>query len=115
MKTSNFLEGLGHRICQLALLALGTRCAGNRRLPLAHGRLLSALLGATMIGTGWDAAAQTVTINPGRDNSIYEESNNSNALGGLFAGTTAGGYSRRALLSFDLSAIPAGSRMCFFT
>jgi hypothetical protein len=52
-----------------------------------------------------------VTIQPSQDNSIYSESNNSNALGDLFVGTTNRGAVRRALLEFDLAAsgIPSGS------
>src|SRR2546430_9094649 len=111
MKNRILLGQLSHRIRRLALLATATRCAGNRPSPLAHGRPLSLLLGATMVAAGWVSVAQgaTININPSQDNSIYQESDNSNALGSLFAGTTTGGNARRALLQFSLSAIPAGS------
>ena len=51
-----------------------------------------------------------VSLVPTLDNSIYSESDNSNALGGLFTGRTAIGGIRRALLEFDIAAsIPAGA------
>ncbi len=73
--------------------------------------LRSVFFGATVLSTGWSTLtkADTVLINPSKDNSIYSENNNSNALGGLFAGTTTGGSVRRALLQFDLSGIQVGS------
>lgn len=47
---------------------------------------------------------------PQKDNTIYSESNNSNALGQhLFIGRTGNGDTRRALLRFDLTGIAAGS------
>lgn len=57
------------------------------------------------------ARADTVTITASADNTIYSESGQlSDALGdGIFAGTTGVGNVRRALLRFDLSAIPPGS------
>lgn len=51
-----------------------------------------------------------ISLIPTLDNSIYSESNNSNALGGLFTGQTVGGTTRRALLEFDIAgSIPAGA------
>jgi hypothetical protein len=51
---------------------------------------------------------QTITFSPGKDNTLYEESVNSNAKGqNIFTGKTApqgGPSNRRALLSFPLSA-----------
>jgi glucose/arabinose dehydrogenase len=45
-----------------------------------------------------------------KDNTIYSEANNSNALGKhLFIGKTGNGAIRRALVRFDVSSIPAGS------
>jgi glucose/arabinose dehydrogenase len=45
-----------------------------------------------------------------KDNTIYSEANNSNALGQhLFIGKTGNGAIRRALVRFDVSSIPAGS------
>ena len=46
------------------------------------------------------------------DNSIYSESDSSNALGvNLFVGRNNGGNLRRALVKFDLSSIPPGSQI----
>jgi glucose/arabinose dehydrogenase len=45
-----------------------------------------------------------------KDNTIYSEANNSNALGQhLFIGKNGNGEPRRALVRFDVSEIPAGS------
>lgn len=83
------------------------------RHSVTRKRLLPMLMAATGIAAGLGSVAQsaTVVINPNQDNSIYSESDNSNALGGLFAGETVGGNLRRALLEFDIagSGIPAGS------
>ena len=62
-------------------------------------------------------AQTTVTLTPSKDNTIYESSSGSLSNGAgsyLFAGTTGTGgatASRRALIAFDLSSIPAGSRV----
>jgi hypothetical protein len=75
-------------------------------------KLASALFGAFAIvfGCCFSAQATTIVLNPIQDNSIYSESNNSNALGGLFTGETANGDLRRALMEFDIADnIPAGS------
>ncbi len=53
--------------------------------------------------------AQTVTLTPSKDNSIYQENANSAGLGQLYAGLTCTNNRRRALLQFDLSSIPAGA------
>lgn len=59
------------------------------------------------------ADASIVSIAPDRDNTLYEidDGSISNGTGNyLFAGTTATGARRRALLRFDVSAaVPAGS------
>ena len=57
------------------------------------------------------ALASTVDLAPVRDNSIYSESSSlSNGAGvDVFAGRTAVGSRRRALVAFDLTGIPAGS------
>lgn len=59
------------------------------------------------------APADVLSLEPERDNTMYEDSpgTNSNGSGSyIFAGFQASnGWSRRALLRFDLSAIPAGS------
>lgn len=62
-------------------------------------------------GISFLSAAQTVTLTADRDNTIYAESNStSNGAGDfIFAGTSGasnGGARRRALVHFDLSAIP---------
>lgn len=54
--------------------------------------------------------ADQLIATPAADSSIYSEGDYSNSKGSnLFAGTTNGGAVRRALMKFDLSAIPAGS------
>jgi hypothetical protein len=59
------------------------------------------------------SAAGIVALNPSRDTSIFEESNNAGGNGALFVGHTAGNLNttvRRALTYFDVSgSIPAGS------
>ncbi len=57
----------------------------------------------------WCFNQTTVMLTPNKDNSIYDESTNSNALGDLFAGRNGGGDIRRALLSFDVSGIPSNA------
>ncbi len=56
--------------------------------------------------------ADTTTLSPTKDNTLYESNDGTLSNGGgfyLFAGTTAGNDKRRAVLHFDLSSIPAGS------
>ncbi len=56
------------------------------------------------------AAPVTASFTPQKDNSIFSEGSLSNAKGlGLFAGNTQSGATRRALLKFDLSSIPASA------
>jgi len=58
------------------------------------------------------ASAADVTLSSSQDNTIYGFGalDNSNGVGWhLFAGATASGSERRALMQFDLSSIPAGS------
>jgi hypothetical protein len=52
-----------------------------------------------------------VSLTPNLDTSIYSESNNSNALGSLYAGATPTAIIRRALVQFDIasSGIPSGA------
>lgn len=50
-----------------------------------------------------------LTLDPAKDNSIFAEEL-SNATGNLFAGTSPVGNLRRALLTFDLTSLPVGSR-----
>lgn len=57
------------------------------------------------------AHAAAVTLGADKDTSIFQNNVN-NSLGGgpgFFAGTNANNSPRRALISFDLSSIPAGS------
>lgn len=59
------------------------------------------------------ARADVVSLAPARDNTLYEDANGSISNGAgqhLFAGTTAEGDVRRALLFFDMtSAVPNGA------
>ncbi|HET9233640.1 MAG TPA: DNRLRE domain-containing protein, partial [Candidatus Eisenbacteria bacterium] len=57
------------------------------------------------------AEATTVTIGASSDNTMYaEDGARSNGAGNyVFTGATDDGFARRALMRFDLSAIPAGS------
>ena len=57
-------------------------------------------------------SADLITLEPKHDNTLYEDPQGLLANGSgqyLFAGLTATGAKRRALLSFDLSDIPQGS------
>ncbi len=70
--------------------------------------MFAALVAAA--GCTISAHGVVVSLVPSLDNSIYSESESSNALGGLFTGRTAGVGIRRALLEFDIAAsIPAGA------
>jgi hypothetical protein len=66
-----------------------------------------------LVGSNTDAQLTTVTITASKDNSIYQESENSNGVGiGLFSGTITAannGAPRRGLIYFDLSSVPPGS------
>lgn len=58
------------------------------------------------------AAADVVSLQAAQDNTLYENASGSlsNGVGpGLFAGQNSQNLRRRALVAFDLSAIPAGS------
>jgi hypothetical protein len=59
------------------------------------------------------AQVSTATLRPMHDNSIYADfPDNSNALGDLYAGNTATGVARRALLSFDVAGgLPGGAQV----
>jgi hypothetical protein len=63
---------------------------------------------------GGVVSAETVTLNPLKDNTLYETptGNLSNGQGDwIFAGRTLQGFARRAVLAFDLSSIPEGSEI----
>ena len=72
------------------------------------------LASALLLGSS-PAAAATITLEADRDNTIFSESGvRSNGSGPyLFAGNTGLGlgFTRRALITFDVSAIPAGARI----
>lgn len=71
--------------------------------------IYTTLLGLT-IGLGTSYAQTTVTLTPSQDNCIYADNvNGSNGRGNIFAGTTCGNKTRRALIQFDLSSIPSGA------
>jgi hypothetical protein len=71
------------------------------------------LIGALMGGTSLLAQSTTVIITASKDNSIFQEVENSNGAGiGLFSGATGAannGAPRRALIYFNLGSIPPGS------
>ncbi len=71
------------------------------------------LLAVVMAGVSDEAIADVLTLNPVKDNTIYEDTPGTNSNGSgvfLFSGTQASvGWARRALMQFDLSGIPAGS------
>ena len=72
---------------------------------------LASLVLAVATATAGLSAQTTVSITPTKDNSIYSElPNNSNALGFLFVGQNAAGFSRRCLMHFDVAGnVPAGA------
>ncbi|UCF35295.1 MAG: DNRLRE domain-containing protein, partial [Acidobacteriota bacterium] len=75
--------------------------------------LIPLFLMATALGT---AFGQQATFYPSKDTSIYQESENSNALGtGLYVGKNTQDNLRRALLAFDLTSIPQGSTITSVT
>jgi spore coat protein A len=87
----------------------------RHRHTLAQTTLAAALLLAAAL-----ASAAQVTINPVKDNTIYQgtdpatgevfEDNSCGAGAEVYAGTTNDGFNRRALLQFDIAgAVPAGS------
>lgn len=85
----------------------------NSRVRRRHAVVVGVLMAVASCLAGWCPMARgaIVTIHPSQDNSIYSESDTSNALGQLYAGMTPLGAVRRALLEFDVAAsgIPSGS------
>lgn len=82
------------------------------RSSQVRGPLIAALLAALTVPTS--VAADVVTLNANHDNTLIEAPlGNSNGTGdGIYSGRVnvfGNGTLRRALLSFDLSSIPAGS------
>lgn len=74
-------------------------------------RFLFALIALFLCFAAGVRAQTTVTVTADRDNTIYFfATGNSNGLGHLFAGSTAIGEFRRALVHFDVAgAVPAGA------
>jgi hypothetical protein len=67
---------------------------------------------AVVASAAFAAWADTATLIPVKDNTLFEDTagGTSNGAGpNVFVGNNAQGSSRRALLAFDLSSIPAGS------
>ena len=76
------------------------------------GRFLGLLL--AMVPTASLSAQTNWTITPDRDATLYEDAAGTLANGSgtaMFVGTTNSAAKRRGLVHFDLSAIPAGSRV----
>jgi len=83
------------------------------RCRLLHCLIVVWPMAASFFIVGW-AAADVVDLSPLKDNTIYQTPvENSNGAGdGIFVGRVGalgGSTSRRGLIAFDLSAIPAGS------
>ena len=74
-------------------------------------RALLIVSGAALLLAAGTARADSVTLVPAQDNTLYQESGAlSNGVGtALFVGRVNNGLRRRALLRFDLATIPAGS------
>lgn len=92
--------------------------AGRRRPVPARARARCACVLVAAAGAWANAAPAraaisiTLTLTPERDNTLYEDVSGtlSNGAGPhLFAGATADGLRRRALLRFDLSTLPANA------
>src|SRR5260370_24345123 len=74
--------------------------------------LRSLLIGLVLrVACAATAAANTVSLPPRKDNTIYSERQNTNGGGQyFFVGTTVDNVYRRSIISFDVaSAVPAGS------
>jgi len=80
---------------------------------MALGWKWAAMLLAFAIVAGRSARADTVTLNPIQDNTLYQDDFGQTSDGSgqhFFAGRTAAGKIRRGLISFDIAGnIPAGS------
>ncbi len=75
-------------------------------------RFLAFAAAASLLCLARAAAADTATLFPAKDNTLYESTAGafSNGAGSfMFAGRSADGVKRRAVLAFDLSSIPAGA------
>ncbi len=94
--------------------AVGRKGLESSEKPGVRGRRLAWGAALCAILVAGSAAAESVTIEPSKDNTIYEEGDLSNGKGQyLFVGRTSsvGGNSRRrALLAFDVAgSVPAGA------
>ena len=88
---------------------LGRRA--KRRVLSRRTRLSVAVCAITLTVAALSCTeSATVVIHPNQDTSIYSESDNSNAVGALYSGTTNRDAIRRALLRFDIAgSIPPGA------
>ncbi len=75
-------------------------------------RMLAGVMAGMVGGAAGTARADSASVISKQDNTLYQTASGtpSNGAGpGMFCGTIDSGEIRRALLSFDLSTIPAGS------
>jgi PKD repeat protein len=73
---------------------------------------LIVLAGVTLLLPGVGAHAETLTVTPAHDNTLYDVADGSLSNGAgdyLHTGVSGQGVARRAVLAFDLSEIPEGS------
>src|SRR5213596_603445 len=94
----------------------------NTRPLHIHRSCLALMLAAALGGIAPNLArAETININPSKDNTLYEyvpaDGDLSNALGNhFFTGETAVGELRRGVLAFDITGnVPAGSTITSVT
>jgi len=74
--------------------------------------LAASCAAAAMIITAAPARADVITLSSVRDNTLYQDAAGSLSNGageGFFAGNTTAGLTRRGLVRFDLSSLPAGA------
>ncbi len=84
--------------------------ASNLAGPSASAIVVAFVL--IVLGGGTTASGDQLTVGASKDNTLYENATGSLSNGAgnaFFAGTTDNGLIRRAVIDFDLSAIPAGS------
>jgi hypothetical protein len=75
-------------------------------------RLLGLTLGAICFGPHASVRADSIALEPVRDNTLYQDASGSLSNGAgeyMYVGATRSFGVRRGLLAFDLSAIPTGS------
>jgi hypothetical protein len=74
--------------------------------------MLKACVTGAVLLLASNLAADVITLNPSKDNTVYQDAAGevSNGAGpGMFTGLTGTDSIRRALVAFDLSSIPAGA------